>query len=224
MELTSSYDLHVPDGVRERYSFLEVRNAAAVLKAADPAAFDEVMAVLAGFSLQSTDLTVRGGNRGTVAQKLDGAFEALGWDAVRINTVFSLRGVVKGGRRKGRELIDSRVESAGFEVDNFKRRVAVDVEWNAKDGNLDRDLSAYRALYDAGVIDCAVIVTRDYESILNLTALDLRDDDAHARMKGTTTTNTRALQPKLTRGDAGGCPVLVVAIARSTWDGVLPDR
>lgn len=32
------------------------------------------------------------------------------------------------------------------------------LEWHAKDGNLDRDVSAYRAFYDAAVIDGGVIL------------------------------------------------------------------
>ncbi|MCB4825330.1 hypothetical protein LHA35_26810, partial [Roseicella sp. GB24] len=43
-------------------------------------------------------------------------------------------------------------------VDNFKGRVVLDVEWNAKDGNLDRDLASYRSWYEAGVISAGVII------------------------------------------------------------------
>ena len=57
-------------------------------------------------------------------------------------------------------LEDTEVFNEGYKVDNFVDRLALDVEWNAKDGNLDRDLSAYRALYDAALIDVAVIITR----------------------------------------------------------------
>jgi hypothetical protein len=41
---------------------------------------------------------------------------------------------------------------------DVKGRVALDVEWHAKDGNLDRDIVAYRALDDAGIMDGAVMV------------------------------------------------------------------
>ena len=44
----------------------------------------------------------------------------------------------------------SEVASPSYRIDNVKGRCAVDVEWQAKDGNLDRDIAAYRALYDAG--------------------------------------------------------------------------
>lgn len=44
-------------------------------------------------------------------------------------------------------------ESESYLIDNVKDRVALDIEWHAKDGNLDRDLAAYRAFYDTGLID-----------------------------------------------------------------------
>ena len=86
--------------------------------------------------------------------------------------------------------------------------MALDVEWNAKDGNLDRDVGAYRALYDAGIIDVGVIITRTHEEIRAL-AIRL------GRIKGfntTTTTNLMKLEPRMTRGSVGGCPLLAVAI------------
>lgn len=217
MDLTNSYEMHVPDDVLLRYEFVEVRNAAAVLKASDPALFDEVVEVLDDFYVQAADITVPGGNRGTIAIKLDRAFEDRSWVPVRINTWYNLVGKIKGTTSV---VFDSSVHNDGFEVDNMKGRVALDVEWNAKDGNLDRDLSAYRALYDVGLIDCAVIITRDYASILQLAEIDLQDMDAVRRLKSTTTTNIQKLRPRLSRGDAGGCPVLGVAITRDTWDGM----
>lgn len=57
-------------------------------------------------------------------------------------------------------VIESEVRNEGYKVDNVKGRVALDVEWNAKDGNLDRDVGAYRALYEAGIINGAAIITR----------------------------------------------------------------
>jgi hypothetical protein len=111
------------------------------------------------------------------------------------------------------------VSSEGFEVDNLKRRVALDVEWNAKDGNLDRDLSAYRALYDVGLLDVAVIITRDHYGISQLAAQDLRSVDAARRLGTTTTTSIEKLEDRLKRGDGGGCPVWAVGITRATWAG-----
>lgn len=211
----------MPDEVLERYVWAEVRNAAAVLRASNEQLFNELIVVLDQFYVEAADITVPGGNRSTIPIKLDGAFADLGWVPVRINTETTLLGKIKKRLPRGVDpvFLESTVASEGFEVDNMKGRVAIDVEWNAKDGNLDRDLSAYRALYDVGLIDCAVVITRDFGSILDLAAIDLQDMDAHRRLNSTTTTNIQKLMPRMTRGDAGGCPVLAVGICRDTWDG-----
>jgi hypothetical protein len=222
VDLTESYAPHIPVDVLPRYVWAEVRNAAAVLRASDPLAFEELALVLRTFRLTDIDIMKPGGNRGTVAIRLDSLFEASGWRAVRVNTQFRLVGMMKStwrARTYDVDMFDTSVANDGFEVDNMKRRVALDVEWNAKDGNLDRDLSAYRALYDVGLIDVAVIITRDDRGIRDLATLDLHSQDAKRRLGTATSTNMRKLVPRLTRGDAGGCPVLAVGITRATWQG-----
>ncbi|MBF6260195.1 restriction endonuclease [Nocardia farcinica] len=222
MDLTASYEHSLPPEVINRYKMLEVRNAAAVLKASNPDLFEEVVSVLAEFKVYDADILVPGGNRSQIPIRLDQAFENLGWSAVRINTEFKLVGKRKlsaTNQQYTEQFLESSVANDGFEVDNMKGRVALDVEWNAKDGNLDRDLSAYRALYDVGLIDVAVIITRDHYGIKTLALQDLNSADAARRLGTTTTTNIEKVQGRLTRGDAGGCPVLVAGITRATWQG-----
>jgi len=116
---------------------------------------------------------------------------------------------------KGPTEIKKDVINEGYKVDNVKSRVALDVEWNAKDGNLDRDIGAYRSIYDAGIIDAAVLITRTQDD-LRLLAVRLATEaglpDAGKRLGTTTTTNLPKLLPRMTRGDGGGCPILAVAI------------
>lgn len=222
MDLTDSYTRVFSDDVQLRYGFAEVRNAAAVLAASDLDAGQEITDVLSEFAIYDDDILIPGGNRGRIPIRLDTLFAYRDWVPVRVNTEIKLVGKVKLGQskrsREGPTILESTVESQGFEVDNFKRRVALDVEWNAKDGNLDRDLSAYRALYDYGLIDVAVMITRDHESITYL-AGELNSEDAARRLGTQTTTNIRNLVARLTRGDAGGCPVLAIALGYDTWAG-----
>jgi hypothetical protein len=72
-----------------------------------------------------------------------------------------------------------------------------------------------RGLCDDGVIDAGVIVTRT----LDLRDLALQLDPASKKFDTTTTTNLTKLEPRMTRGDAGGCPILAVAISRNTYTG-----
>jgi hypothetical protein len=155
-------------------------------------------------------------------------FRDCGWREARVDTLIrlslQLTPLTSIGETRREPLVTETVNE-GYKVDNFRDRIALDVEWNAKDGNLDRDIGAYRALYDAALIDGGVLVTR---------TLDLRDlgrglakvagvPEAQAKriLNTTTTTNSEKLLPRLTRGDAGGCPILAVFIAKQTH---VPDQ
>lgn len=221
MDLTHSFSRVLPDEVKSRYLFAETRNAAAVFSASNPKEFNELVDVLNEFKVYDADLLIPGGNRGQIPTRLDAHFERLGWAAVRINTEQSLVGTKKksvGASKYDVEFLNSTVKNRGFEVDNMKSRIAIDVEWNAKDGNLDRDLSAYRALYDFGLIDAAVIITRTHSGIRELANI-LDSPDAYRRLGTSTTTNIENLKNRMTRGDSGGCPILAVGIGKDTWAG-----
>lgn len=192
------------------------------MKAANPDAFRELIEVLENFKVYDADILIPSGNRGQIATRLDGHFEDLGWSAVRINTEFKLVGKKKAGkdsRSYAEKFLETTVYNDGFEVDNMKDRIAIDVEWNAKDGNLDRDLAAYRSLYDLGLIDAAALITRDHEGIRRLSIDSLKSEDAYRRLGTTTSTNMEKLKPRMTRGDSGGCPLFAVGISESTWAG-----
>lgn len=211
MELTRSYAVVVPRSILDRYDFRETRNAAAVLASTNPTAFGQMLEVLDNFQLMAADITEPGGSKSQVAIRLDRAFRENGWREAAYDT--HIRSVLRvmpyrpaGERRADERETDS--VSLGYLVDNVKDRVALDVEWHAKDGNLDRDVAAYRAFYDAAIIDVGVILTRSFESIR---ALSIRLGRAGG-FATTTTTTIEKLQDRLARGDGGGCPILAVAI------------
>lgn len=151
-------------------------------------------------------LTAKGGNKTPVARQLDEAFRIAGWREARYHQTTTTRLIINrwpaGNEQRGSERT-SRNEAEGHQVDNVKGRIAVDVEWNAKDGNFDRDSSNFRVL---GHAKESAKLDEDYGL---LEKLDRQSDDP---LKSTTTTNLGQLQPKVQRGDAGGCPLLVVCI------------
>ncbi|MDD3609894.1 MAG: BglII/BstYI family type II restriction endonuclease [Halothiobacillaceae bacterium] len=157
---TRTFDdpLVLDPAIRARWTFLETSSAAAVLRAVCPDEWRDITEVLASFSLEPAHWLKSGGNRGDIAREIDDMFSARGWREIRVD--LSTQGILVS--KKG-EVVDRLppMEQEGYLVDNFKGRVAVDVEWNAKDGNLDRDLSAYRAWHEAGVISAAVLITQD---------------------------------------------------------------
>ncbi|WP_278851098.1 BglII/BstYI family type II restriction endonuclease [Parasutterella excrementihominis] len=116
----------------------------------------------------------------------------------------------------------------GYLIDCLKGRMAVDIEWNAKDGNLDRDISAYRAWYQFGLIDGAVLITKDLEScrkLINDIWEEYREyaslspgDRPPVDLGTSTTTSSEKAVERIKRGDGGGCPILIVGIRRGCWD------
>ena len=209
MRLTESYARVFPDSVLERYEFREVRDAAAVLENTNPGEFGELVRVLQGFWLRDGDFLNPGRNKGDVARRLDEAFRTLGWREGRHDTRITTELRLMPYRAAGETApvaTKTEVFAEGYKTDNVKGGVALDVEWNAKDGNLDRDIGAYRALYDAGVIAVGVVVTRTTAD-LRVLGRELGRDPFGT----TTTTNLEKLLPRMERGDAGGCPVLAIA-------------
>lgn len=210
MDLTDSYREILPAEILERFELAETRNAARIIQATNRQEFEEVVQVLSDFKLLAEDMIVPGGRKSELATRLDTSFRELGWREGRHDTkIISLLRVMPykpAGEKKAHE-VEREVLNEGYKVDNVKGRVALDVEWNAKDGNLDRDVGAYRALYESGIIDGAIIVTRTHND------LALLSKRLGAKKFGTTTTtNLGKLVPRLTRGDSGGCPVLAIAI------------
>lgn len=226
---TNTYDdpLVLAPTVRQRWEFLETSSAAAVLRSVCSSEWSDIVHVLENFQLDPARWLKRGGNRGDIAKIIDDMFAARGWRETRVD--LQTQGILyaKNGDEVGRLPV---VEQEGYLVDNFKGRVALDVEWNAKDGNLDRDLSAYRAWHEAGVISAAVLITQDRLALKELANEiwgqyqgTLPQADRNSRLPidlGTsTTTNLEKAALRVRRGVMGTCPLLVIAATRATWNG-----
>lgn len=210
--MTSSFEVVFPRVVLNRYDFAETRNAARILQATNPEQFKDLVAVLEGFALDPAVDIPPGGNESPTAARLNRAFRDRGWAEATYRVRVSGELVL---RQAGSPVValSEETEPASYNVDNVKGRVALDVEWHAKDGNLDRDIAAYRSFYDAQLIDCAVMVTMTRESLRPWAV----SYDAETRKFGTsTTTNLTKVLPKLDRGDGGGCPILIVSICART--------
>lgn len=187
----------VPEDIAQRYDVREWRNGIAILAAARPAEWADILAVLRGFTLLRSDILKPGGAKSDIAGKLDGHFTRLGW----IEKQFDTRIVV------------DKVEyhTPTHKVDCYKNRVALEVEWNNKDPFYDRDLNNFRLLFDLRAIDVGVIVTRctELQAIFN----DLGKGPSY----GNSTTHLDKLVPRLEGGGGGGCPVVVIGIRKEAY-------
>ncbi len=189
----------VPPDIAERYHVVEARNGLAVLSAACTTEWEDVLAALREFKLLHTEVAEPGGRKTKIADRIDNALKERGWREKRFDT----RIVVDGVERA----------SPTHEVDVFKNRVALEMEWNNKDPFFDRDLNNFRLLFDLGVIDVGIIVTRATELEDLLINVIGRDRQSY----GSSTTHLEKLIPRLEGGGGGGCPVVVFAIKPANY-------
>ena len=225
---TATYNdpLVLAPAVRARWAFLETSSAAAVLRSVCPAEWADITAVLSSYFLDPSRWLVAGGNRGDIAKDIDKLFGERGWREIRVD--LSTKGILKNKANQTVEELPA-VDQEGYLVDNFKGRVALDVEWNAKDGNLDRDLSAYRAWHDAGIISAAVLITQDRVKLKELAErlwadyqqtlpVAERSRKLPIDLATSTTTNLEKAALRVRRGVMGTCPLLIVAATPATWN------
>ncbi|MFT3810367.1 MAG: BglII/BstYI family type II restriction endonuclease [Micropepsaceae bacterium] len=217
----------LPTKARNHWSFMESNSASAVMKAVCPSEWDDIVQVLSTYRLDPKSWLKAGGNRGDIAEQIDNEFGKRGWRETRLD--LETRGLLfdKDGKTAGQLPV---IRQEGYLVDNFKNRVVLDVEWNAKDGNLDRDLASYRSWFDAGIISAGVIITKDRPALLKLArqvwddyqqTLPLKKRVAKLPIDLATSTVTAfdKAQMRMRRGVMGSCPVLIVAANQSTWNG-----
>jgi len=187
----------VPADVAKRYEVHEWRNGLAILSAARPQEWREILTVLRGFKLLKADILKPGGRKSGIADKLDGHFFRLGWSEKGFDT---------------RIVVDkTEYVAPTHKVDCYKNRVALEVEWNNKDPFYDRDLNNFRLLFDLRAIEVGVIITRCDE----LQAVF--DELGRGPSYGSSTTHMAKLLPRLDGGGGGGCPVVVFGISRAAY-------
>lgn len=191
----------IPDDIKDLYEYKEWRNASVVLGGKHEEEWGNILEVLRAFRLKKSYVVVGGGPRSQVPKVIDGHLGLLGWR----KKSFQIRVTVDG---------DS-YDLPTHEVDMFKGRVALEVEWNNKTEFYDRDLNNFRLLFDLRVIDVGVIITRADELRSVLSSLGLW------HKYGASSTNASKLYFKIDGGGGGGCPVLVLAITKNLY---VPDE
>lgn len=221
MQLTESYKSAFPPRTLARYRWLETRHAALILATLAPEEFKDLVAVLDAFAVSAQeDILVAGGNQSNAAKRLNKALRDRGWREGTVDLELLAKTHLKGHEGHPPSRSEDLVVSPSYLIDNLKGQVAVDVEWHAKDGNLDRDIAAYRALYDASLLVAAVIVTTARDDlrqwVVELMGKVAADGKKNTKFSTSTVTSIEKAAPKLNRGDGGGCPILIVGICRDT--------
>jgi CRISPR-associated protein Csd2 len=193
----------LPQSITERYEVHSFRHALEVLSVGCSKEFKELIAALEQFKLSVNDITAQGGNESQVPKKIASLLRPTGWHETRIRGDLLIK-IESPGQPDREDRIENFLD--GHKVDFVKERVAFDLEWNSKDQTFDRDLYAFRAFHEAGVISAAVLLTRSET---------LNDVFRHLGVMhkyGASTTWMGKLLYRLRANRNGGCPVLVMGI------------
>lgn len=221
-------DKLVPADIRDRFEVFSYRNAAAILTHARKEQFAEILETLRGLTIPARMIRMPGGNESEIPKLFSKALRPLGWRETIVKadlTVSLVSRIPSTGNR--RVATEEHVETFtrerfldGHKIDYVKDRVAFDLEWNSKDQTFDRDLYAFSAFSECGVIDAAIILTRSQSlnPIFRSLGQALKKDGTEDPKKtisqkyGASTTWMGKLLYRLNAGRNGGCPVLAVGI------------
>jgi len=187
-----------PKFILENYELHQWRHACAILSRDFPEELNQIVDVLTRFRLRKSWITKGGGNKSPISKWIDGELTKHGWVAKNFDTSI---------------VVDkNKIDSPTHEVDCFKNRIALEIEWNNKDPFFDRDLNNFRLLFDLRVVSVGIIVTRadELQKIFN--------DLGRGSSYGMSTTHMSKLLPRIQGGGGAGCPLLVFGIKASLYD------
>ncbi len=187
----------LPAFIREHYEVHEWKHACAILKQDFPQEWSNICEVLTAFRLMRSWLTVGGGRKSKVSEAIDSALYKLGWEEKQFATEIVVDGVRK--------------QTPTHQIDCFKNRVALEIEWNNKDPFYDRDLNNFRLLFELRAVSVGVILTRCDD------LQDIFDEIGRGASFGSSTTHMSKLLPRINGGGGGGCPLLVLGITKGLY-------
>ncbi len=187
----------IPKKLRRKFTFDEREHAASILASDFPSEWDDILGCLNEFTLKRSAIMTPGGGRSPIPIAIDTYLEARGWSEKKFDTKFVV---------DGRE-----IPNPTHKIDNFKNRIAVEVEWNNKTEFYDRDLNNFRILRQLKVVSVGIIITRLSE------LQTLFDELGKGASYGNSTTHWNKLIPKVDGGGAGGCPLLMVGLGMACY-------
>ena len=187
----------LPKFVLNHYEVHEWKHACAILSSDFPNEWTDIVDVLTRFRLKKSWLTVGGGRKSKVSAFIDDFLYERGW----IEKSFETQVVVD----------KNTMDSPTHQIDCYKNRVALEIEWNNKDPFYDRDLNNFRLLFDLRAISVGVIITRcdDLQEIF--------DSLGRGKSFGASTTHMSRLLPRIEGGGGAGCPLLVFGITKRLY-------
>jgi len=196
MKRAMSLDL-LPKTIRQKYECLEWNHGLAILHSDFPREWDDIIEVLDDFELRRSQVEVGGGNKSPVAKAIDSAFYQRGWEEKSFNVTI--------------QIDEKEKDSPTHNIDCFKNKIMLEIEWSNKDPFYDRDLNNFRLLHSLGAGSVGIIITKSEDLKDVFRGLGIY------KKFGASTTWMGKLLPRIEGGGAAGCPLVVIGICRSTY-------
>lgn len=188
----------LPQAILDNYEVHEWKHACAILHSDFPAEWQDIIELLNGFRLKKGDILKPGGRKSRIAETIDAFLYARAWEEKEFSTAIRVDEVT--------------LETPTHKVDCFRNRVALEIEWNAKDAFYDRDLNNFRLLFELRAVSVGIIITRCDE------LQTIFDGLGRGESFGSSTTHMSKLLPRIHGGSGGGCPILVFGISTKLYD------
>ncbi|WMW24684.1 BglII/BstYI family type II restriction endonuclease [Methanolobus sediminis] len=190
--------------LQEKYEIHNYGSAIEILTQAYPQEWDEICHLLNDFVIYESEIIKGGGNESDIPKKIANFLTPRQWQETKLSADLVVRQKKRNSKEEEQFIIKDYM--VGYNIDHLKNKVAFDVEWNSKDQTFDRDLSAFRAFHENGIISCGIILTRSVE--LN----DIFHDLEIMKKYGASTTQMGKLLPRVKARRQGGCPLLIIGI------------
>lgn len=190
--------INVPHKINYGYHIADWRHAATIIQYDFPEQWSDLINCLENFSLKKSSILTAGGRKSPVANELDSFLYDKGWKEKKFD-------------------VDIQIDGRPYDIPTHKLdcvmgKIGLEIEWNNKDPFYDRDLTNFRILYDYGVIDVGIIITRHsgLQKIFNTLG--------KGSSYGTSTTHYDKLKHRIEGNGSGGCPILVFAITDKLYE------
>ena len=218
----------IPEDIRGLYEVHSYKHASAISFNSYPKEINEIFDALRAFRLTTDDIMKPGGNESDIPKRISSLLRPNKWFETRIrgDLLITLEvykdGNIEGpGKKSKKKIIEQHQIKRdnyldGHKVDYVKNNVAFDLEWNSKDQTFDRDLYAFRAFSECGLVGVGVLLTRSASLNEVFSKLGVKNK------YGASTTWMGKLLYRLNAGRHGGCPVLVFGITPkliTDWEG-----
>jgi len=187
----------LPAFLRNNYEIHEWKHACAILKSDFESEWRDVVETLSEFRFKRSWISVGGGRKSKVSEAIDSELYRREWEEKQFQTEIVIDGI--------------RSETPTHQVDCFRNRIALEIEWNNKDPFFDRDLNNFRLLFELRAVSVGIIVTR-CDNLQEIFA-----ELGRGSSYGASTTHMSKLIPRIEGGGGGGCPILVFGITKKLY-------